>query len=319
MATRPTQSNLLPFLYIGGTLLAAAGTSYFVLKVISHSETLAEEAAKPKETVSVVVAVHDLYMGVPITDADVTVAQFLPELVPPENVFKSIDEVRGRTPRERVLSNELIREERLARADAGVGLNAIISPGKRAITVATNTETAVAGLLQPGNYVDIIVTIRPENPEDVGARWVSKTILQGIRVLAVGSTISSVQPDPKDKTKGNTQRNLKPSITLEVTPDEAEQLALATSQGDVHVTLRTDTDFTQIDSNSVTTAARIIGLQPETSANTEDAPPPQIARPQATPAPTPTAPSAEVISGSDATQVTFGSEGTTETKRRKNR
>jgi hypothetical protein len=134
----------------------------------------------------------------------------------------------------------------------------------------------------------------------------------------VGSTISTVPVDPKDKGKASsTSRNLKPSITLEVTPDEAEQLALAVSQGDIHVTLRTDTDFTQIESDSVMTAARIIGLQPHVEMPV-DAPPPQIARPPE-PSPTPKASSMEVISGSNATQVTFGEDGTTESKKRKNR
>lgn len=321
--TRPSAPNrMLPLLFLAGTLIAAAGAGYFVLTLVNRSQALAQEAAKPKERISVVVALHDLYMGVPITDQDVIVTQLDPLMVPPENTFKSMDEIRGRTPRERILANEMIREERLARPDAGVGLNAIISPGKRALTVVTDTETAVAGLLQPGNYVDIIVTIRPENPDEVGGKWVSKTILQGIKLLAVGNSLSSQPPppvDPKDKSARSPaqqqQRNLRPSITLELLPEEAEQLALASSQGELHVTLRTDTDFTQIENQGVTTAARIIGV----TGNGEPVVPPDVRiREVAAPPPptveTPAGPKAQVISGSKSTEVTFQPDGTTSEK-----
>jgi len=192
-------------------------------------------------------------------------------------------------------------------------LNAIVSPGKRAFTVATDTETAVAGLLQPGNYVDIIVTIRPEDPSAVGAKWVAKTILQGIKVLAVGNSMSviSAPTDPKAKNQPPAQqRNIKPSITLELLPEEAEQLALATSQGDIHVTLRTDTDFTQIENQTLTTASRIIGV---TSNGTPNPPMPDTSRNMIKPE-EPAGPTAEVISGGTKTEVTFENNGTTTEK-----
>jgi len=316
-------------LFLLGTLVLAVGAGYLVLQVVNRSQQLAAEAAKPKQTKAVVVALHDLYMGVPITDQDVAVVQLDPVAVPEENTFRSVDEVRGRTPRERILTNELIREERLARPDAGVGLNAIISPGKRAFTVATDTETAVAGLLQPGNYVDIIVTIRPEDPQAVGGKWVSKTILQGIKVLAVGNALSpsgsSAPADPKDKSaraapQAN-MRNIKPSITLELLPEEAEQLALAVNQGDIHVTLRTDTDFTQVDNQGVTTASRIIGEpMPGASQPTPNTSIRNVSRPNGT---TTTPPSdfghVTVISGSDQSNVPLNADGSADVSKKKNR
>lgn len=330
MATRPpTQNRVVPMLFLFGTLILAVGAGYLVLQVVNRSQQLAAEAAKPKETKAVVVALHDLYMGVPITDQDVAVVQLDPVAVPEENTFRSLDEVRGRTPRERILTNELIREERLARPDAGVGLNAIISPGKRAFTVATDTETAVAGLLQPGNYVDIIVTIRPEDPAAMGAKWVSKTILEGIKVLAVGSALSPAgsAPDPKDKNAkpapSTNMRNIKPSITLELLPEEAEMLALAVSQGDIHVTLRTDTDFTQVANQGVTTASRIIG-EP-----TAVQPPPSTAvagtaRNGGRGNPPPTTDTTDyghvtVISGSDQQNVPLSADGSADISKKKNR
>ena len=109
--------------------------------------------------------------------------------------------------------------------------------------------------------------------------------------------------------------SLRPSITLELLPEEAEQLALASSQGELHVTLRTDTDFTQIENQGVTTAARIIGV----TGNGEPQAVPAEVRIREVAAPPPTVevmagPKAQVISGSKSTEVTFQPDGTTSEK-----
>ena len=57
------------------------------------------------------------------------------------------------------------------------------------MTVETDTASGLAGMLQPGNYVDVIVTIRPDDA-NLEAKWVTETILQGIRVLAVGDSLT---------------------------------------------------------------------------------------------------------------------------------
>jgi pilus assembly protein CpaB len=220
----------------------------------------------------------------------------------------------------------MVREERLARPDAGIGLNAIVTPGKRAMTVATDTETAVAGLLQPGNYIDVIVTIAPEDPTKAGAKWVTETILQGIKVLAVGNTLGGGPADKpaepasggKKKSKQEQQaqnRRLKPSITLEVTPEEAEKLALASSRGQIAVVLRSDIDILQIDTHSVVTAARLIGFSREDAVAqvSEAIKPIEGGEKPVAPAARP----AEVIEGGSKTRVEFKDGKATETTPKK--
>jgi pilus assembly protein CpaB len=227
--------------------------------------------------------------------------------------------VLGRTPRERILANEPIREERLASATAGVGLNAIVTPGKRAMTVATDTETAVAGLLQAGNFVDVIVTIKPEDPTAVGAKYVAETILQEIKILAVGSNLggnSAKEEEAKDaKKKKEASKKMKPSITVELTPEEAEKLALAQTRGEIHVVLRSDIDILQIDSQGLTTTSQLIGFDAEQKDPTpiqrrKDGPPAAAA---------PVVPKAEVIQGASKTEVSFGADGTTDESGEKQR
>lgn len=245
-------------LFLGGSLVVASLTAVLVLQVLRSSREKLAEAQKPPETVDVVIALRDLYVGLPITDEDITVRQLTPEMLPGELVFGSVDEVINRVPRERVLANEPLRAERLAQKEAGVGLNAIIATNKRAMTVETDTESGLAGMLQPGNYVDIIVTIRPDDA-NIDAKWVTETILQGIRVLAVGSSLTGITKD--DGKKKSSGRRSRPSVTLEVTLPEAEKLALASSKGDVHLVLRNDVDITQQATHGPITSASVIGFE----------------------------------------------------------
>lgn len=304
-------------IFLVGSLLLAFVAASIVFSVIRKSQNQIKEAQKPKDTITVVVAVRDLYMGLPIAPEDVVLRNVIPDMVPQDEIFNTLDEVLGRTPRERILANESVRVERLASANAGVGLNAIVTPGKRAMTVATNTETAVAGLLQAGNFVDVIVTIKPEDPTAFGAKFVSDTILQEIKVLAVGSSLggnAAKEAEAKDakKTKGANTK-LKPSITVELTPEEAEKLALAQSQGDIHVTLRSDIDILQIDSQGVTTTDRLIGFDPGL------VDPSPIGRRKVPRAAGPVSPRAEVISGASKTEVTFNPDGTSDETVEKNK
>ncbi len=316
-------------LFLVGSLLLAVLAAGMVFRIVKRSQEQLSEAKKPHDTVDVVIAQRDLYMGLPISEDDVVLRQLPIGAVPDEGVYAALGDVLGRTPRERILVNEPIREDRLARPDAGIGLNAVVTPGKRAMTVGTNTEDAVAGLLQPGNYVDIIVTIKPEDPTQANAKWATDTILQSIKVLAVGGSLSQSaaeqkttatnSPDDKatKKTKSSQQdmmRRMKPSITLELTPEEAEKLALAVAQGDIHVVLRSDIDIMQYADNGPITSRALIGFPVA-------APPPSTGKAPAT-AELPSGPSAVVIQGSSRTDVKFNADGTssqTSEKRNKNR
>ncbi len=329
MQRQPTGGRTRALVFLVGSLLLALVAAALVYTVIRRSQQRLAEAAAPAATLDVVIARRDLYMGLPITLDDVEVRAVVPEMVPRETTFSSLDDVLGRTPRERILGNEAIRVERLARPDAGVGLNAIVTPGKRGMTIATDTETGIAGLLQAGNYIDVIVTIAPEDPLSVGAKWVTETILQGIKVLAVGSALSN-DPAVRDgaepkataakagatttksaSTSGTTasrdaaRARIKPSITLEVTPEEAEKLALAMSRGEIRVVLRSDVDILQIDSHGLTTAAQLIGFGRPTSP--ED--PTPIKRRNEPPS-APALPRSEVIQGGNKSEVTFQPDGT---------
>lgn len=300
MARQQSSPRSRTALYLAAALVAAAITAAVVAQVVkAYQKQLENQTARP-ETTQTVVAIRDLYMGIPITQEDVSIRELEPEMVPLDSAFQSVDEVVGRTPRERILANELIRTERLARRDAGIGLNAIVTPGKRAMAIEVNTESGVAGFLQPNNFVDVIVTIRPDD-ESVEAKWVTETILQGIKVLAVDSNLGNNE----EQEKQSRSRRMRPSVTLEVTLEEAEKLALASSQGDLHLVLRSDVDITQVEDHGPMVINNIIGLSPTqapkktTVRRVQKAPTAQAA----------TADTVEVIQGSDRTTERFDEQG----------
>jgi len=246
MARFQTGGRRSGVLFIVAALLAAAITAFAIINVIQTANEEIEAAKRPPDTVPVIIAVRNLEMGVMISRGDVAVRHLVPEMLPSGKVFDEIEGVIGRTPRTQILANELLRRERLASADAGIGLNALIRKGKRAMTVEVDQESGVGGFIQPGNYVDIIVTIRPDDQAGRAA-WATETILVGIPVLTVGSPKAreedEVGADGKKRTRLVTRRQT-PSVTLELDPEEAEKLALAVSKGDIHLVLRGDLDIT---------------------------------------------------------------------------
>ncbi|MCB9762712.1 MAG: Flp pilus assembly protein CpaB [Alphaproteobacteria bacterium] len=292
------------------SLIAAVIAAVLVVQLLKRTSRQLEEARKPPETVDVVVATRNLYMGLPIQEGDVAIRALAPEMVPADVVFTDVDMAVGRTPKERILANEIVRSERLARREAGIGLNAIITPGKRAVSIAVKAEEAVAGFIQPLNYVDVIVVIRPDD-KSVNAKAVSKTLLQGVKVLAVGASLGGPQPedDPDAKPKkraSSGQVKGRRTVTLEVTLEEAESIALAAAKGDISLALRADIDITQVETHGATADA-LIGLDTKTEAPKRIT---TMARKNASTEPPKVG--AQVITGSETTELVIGEDGKVE-------
>jgi pilus assembly protein CpaB len=296
-------------MFLLGALVVAGMTSYLVWRALKNAETRLHKAEQGPVKLEVIVATRDLYMGIPIEAEDLATIEVLPHTVQKDLVFTKdmMDAVvdSNLTPRERILAGEILRVERMARREAGIGLNAIIPPGKRAMTIETDAQSSLAGFLQPGNFVDCIVTIRPDD-RAVGAKWVTETILQGVKVLAVGDSLSPVSAASKKEEKENkrsTRRRGRPTVTLELTLEESEKLALASSRGDVHLVLRSDIDITQEETTGPLNTNALIGFTPETVAVSGG-------RRRGPVQPVPNANlAAEVIEGGSTTNVEFDEAG----------
>jgi pilus assembly protein CpaB len=156
----------------------------------------------------------------------------------PAGAFSAPQQVVGKVNRVKILANEPILESRLA--GEGAGLTVRLEAGKRALALRVDEIVGVSGFIVPDDRVDIILTTTPLGAAQ-DAR-ISKIVLQNKRVLSVAQ--STEQKDGKPQ--------LARSITLEVTPEEAEKLSLASSEGQIVLALRglgDDAQTTTIGSN----------------------------------------------------------------------
>lgn len=247
MAKSSTGGRIKAAIFLFLSMFAAALASFVIYTVIRNFQSQLAEASAPKDVTTVVIAKRTLWPGETITEEDLEHRDFPPDFIPDE-VLRVREEAINRVPRERILENEFIRKERLAQREAGRGLNAIVPRGMRAVSLDISGGSAVSGFLNPGNYVDILVTIG-----DSGSNTPMQTItlLQAVTVLAVNDRLGAKRietDDERARNKGKRQvqgRRSKPSVTVAVTPDQAEKITHAHVQGDVTLTLRNDIDVTR--------------------------------------------------------------------------
>jgi Flp pilus assembly protein CpaB len=251
MSKRNTGGRLRAVLFLFISFGAAALASIVIYFVISSYRSELDRYSKPDETMQVMVAAHDIWQGETIEAADLALVELPPDYVP-DSVLRNPDQAVGRVPRERILAHEFIREERLADPEAGVGLNAIIPRGMRALSINISDGSAVSGFLNPGNYVDVLVTIEGD---DSGREAETLTLLQAVTVLAVNNRLGATNSD------GETR--VRPSTTLAITPDLAEKLTHAVAQGDVTLTLRNDIDVTHVETHGAFASSLLGGATDE--------------------------------------------------------
>lgn len=213
--------------------VAAVAIIFMVFNQLNQSIAIAQRGA---ETTAVVIAKRTLPQGHPIRREDLIWQEVPPDYVP-DAVFTDVMEVANLVPRERILPGEMIRKERLATPDAGEGLNAIIPMGYRALQLNVTAASAVSGFINPGNYVDIIVTYRevPEDPlSEEEPDFATITMLEVVEVLAVGQRLSA-EDDAED---GG-------GVTFRVKTSQAQRITQANIVGNVTLTLRNDIDVTR--------------------------------------------------------------------------
>ncbi|MFC1657497.1 Flp pilus assembly protein CpaB [Candidatus Moduliflexota bacterium] len=199
---------------------------------------------KSIETVPVAVAKVNLPSGSVVTKEMVKTRDFMKGSLPEGSFFPSIEAVEGRVIVSSVQTNEPILLSRMAPENISEGgVPAIITEQKRAMSVKVDQIIGVAGFIKPGDRVDVLVTL--SNPE--GAGPVTKIILENMLVIATGTQVQ----------KGAQGASASPVnvITLEVTPEEAEKIALATGQGRIQLALRGYKDEKEVFTKGATIAS----------------------------------------------------------------
>lgn len=266
-------------------------------------------------TNDVVVAKVEIPMGSRIIREQLVVAQF-PTNVTPEGAIATIDEqLIGRVAVTSISPRDPVTEVKLAPVGAAGGLSSVIPEGYRAMTVKVDDVVGISGFIMPGTLVDIVVVITP--PKGGGQEEkISKIVLQNIKVLANGQNI--------DKPKNDREVERVKAITLQVTPEQAEKLALASSEGKLQLVMRNSVDQADEQTAGANKRSLLSGeratIAPEPGSNAEPkAAPYRARRPAPRPAvardlnatavkvstPPPPRPSVEVIRGAKKETVDF--------------
>ena len=208
-------------------LIASFGTYRF----LSERGRMAEKARL--QTVGVVVAAEDIPFGSTIRPDQVSLSAW-PKDRYPKDVLTDVKAASGRIARREFVRGEPIVESKLLTNTGNVGMLSLKIPqGMRAFTVRVNEVVGVGGFIIPDSRVDVVLTT--ESPDRQTGR-ISKIILEDIRILAAGQMIDQKSGDP---VKVNT-------VTLAVTPEDAEKLALASADGDIHLVLRNFADSDKV-------------------------------------------------------------------------
>jgi pilus assembly protein CpaB len=217
--------------------------------------------------VDVVIATGDIQVGAKIEDKDVKVVRFPSGDLPP-SCFHQKSSVIGRGVVLPIAKGEFVLPLKLAGENAGFGLPSLIPPGMRAVSVRVNEVVSVAGFVLPGTRVDVLLTGNPSGASEQQ----TTTVLENVAVIATGQRLER-------NSAGDPQ--MTPVITLLVSPDDAQKLTLATTQGRIQLALRNPLDTKQQDlatvkSNSLykNISAPPPVVRQKTKRKTVEAPPP---------------------------------------------
>jgi len=190
----------------------------------THERLEAPSASWGARSVPVVVAARDVPPGAIIDRNALAIASFAVG-TDPVDAFANIDSVANRVTRVAISKGEVVTPGRLAPEINSTGLALKITPGKRAYTIRVNKASTIGGMIRPNSRVDVmVVNVDP----DLGQRT-AKVFLSNVRVLAVSRSADRA-PDGRASTE--------PVATVEVTPEEAEQLAVGAVQGSLQLVLR---------------------------------------------------------------------------------
>jgi pilus assembly protein CpaB len=226
---------------VGVAVVLAAVASLGMYRIVSRMPAKTAEV----KTVAVVVAAHPLTLGTRITADHVRVVQW-PADAPVANSFSKVEDVVNRGLISAVEENEPLTTTKLAALEAGAGLPPSIPPGMRAVSVKVNEVVGVAGFVVPGTRVDVMVTLAGKVRDDDST---TRVVVSNVQVLTAGTRYD------QEKAKDGAPI---PStvVTLLVTPEDGERVALAASAGQIMLTLRNPLDQDQ----TTTAGVRTTGL-----------------------------------------------------------
>lgn len=236
-----------PVIVLGTGILIA-----LIVSIVSYNvlKSRAQKQVQTQETVDVAVAGADMAWGTILKTGMVRTVPYLKKSLP-DGYHTSAASLEGRVLVYPVKLNEPIFESSLAPTSIkNGGMAAVVKPDKRAMAVKVDKFVGVSGFVFPGNRVDVLVTL-PERGQN--STPTTKTVLENILVLATGSQVEKTGKQEKPATVD--------VITLEVTSEEGEKLALAANQGKLQLALRNAADAKGVNTKGATIPSLLASLK----------------------------------------------------------
>jgi pilus assembly protein CpaB len=221
--------------------IVAAGLAYYVASaLVRPPEPITVE--KKIDSTDVLVAATDIPVGDIVNEGSFRWMAWPTEAVSPAYISKNngggqtVHKLSGSIARAPMLAGEPITENKLIKAGQGGVLAAILPQGMRAISTKIRSETAAGSLILPNDHVDVIL-IRHVRDRAGNDQNVVDTLFRNVRVMAIGQQIQTKEGKKAADISATT-------ATLELTPRQAEMMALANSMGDITLSLRSVADLT---------------------------------------------------------------------------
>lgn len=225
--------------FLALAIVLAAAAAFAAHKWIERQGAVA--AASRIAMTPVVVAARDLPAGQALSAGDLQVNRW-PQAGLPQGSFNSVNAIKGRVLKTAASKGEPLLMGKLAPKGLRGGLSAVVPEGYRAMTVKIDEVIGVGGFVQPGDQVDVLVTVAkgPYQKDPI-----TRTVLQGVKVLTVGEKVDNKKDSKKPR------RDKSKVVTLQVTPLQGESLALAAYEGKLILSLRNHADNNELPSKGV--------------------------------------------------------------------
>jgi pilus assembly protein CpaB len=288
--------NRTRLLMIGAVALCLG----IVVSLIVYRNLQGRVSANNEPGADVVVAADDIPVGARVEEHDVRTVKY-PAYALPAGTFSTRGKVLGRGVILPISRGEFILPSKLAPENAGSGLPSLIPPGMRAVSVRVNEVVSVAGFVGPGTRVDVLLTGTPNGSSESQ----TTTVLQNVSVIASGHTLER-------NAAGEAQTT--PVITLLASPDDAERLTLASSEGHIQLALRNPLDTQQEEVTAANARGLYKGGTPPATPSTPVHVRPAKQQKAQPPTPPPSVFSVDVYKGDKKTVVPLPEQSSEDTK-----
>jgi pilus assembly protein CpaB len=240
-------------LSVAGVMLLAALALGLIIIQVQKPASVTAQSVPPPLLMSYFVAAHQLPPGTLAREEDFTTRAVASADLPRGAIVDTPDArtgLRGALIRNFLDTGSLVTSADVLRPRDRGFLASVLEPGTRAISVGVDAVTGVAGLIWPGDHVDVVLTHEIEKA-NLAHRSLSQTVLANVRVIAIDQEI--VQGVPANNTSaGKTVR----TVTLQVaTPSEVERITVAEHLGKLSLSIRSATDQPEVDTRDGVTFA----------------------------------------------------------------